>query len=330
MPRLPQPGGDKGNWGAILNDYLSQAHKPDGTLKDSAVSVTAIANNAVTEGKLDGAVRAKLNSGGGTPGATGPQGPAGTNGSVGATGSRGATGAQGSIGPAGPSGTPGAQGATGPKGDQGNTGLQGATGPAGSQGVPGSQGSSGATGPHGATGPQGPAGTGATGPSGTPGQTGATGAAGTPGLAGATGPKGDQGDPGAAGAQGATGPQGPQGPAGPAGSGTSTGAAPLTSLRSRWRFSHPSVNYTFPSRIRPPGYRRRLVIRNDGNQTLQIAYGTSTDINNFVDPGGSAFTVSLAAGQEWVEAGGERAVFLRGATNGGPVAATIDVELGVN
>lgn len=34
MARLPTPGGDSGNWGAILNDYLAQAHKSDGTLKN--------------------------------------------------------------------------------------------------------------------------------------------------------------------------------------------------------------------------------------------------------------------------------------------------------
>lgn len=33
MARLPQPGGDAGNWGDILNDYLTQAHLPDGALK---------------------------------------------------------------------------------------------------------------------------------------------------------------------------------------------------------------------------------------------------------------------------------------------------------
>lgn len=38
MARLPQPGGDNGNWGTILNDYLSQAHMPDGTLKQAAVA----------------------------------------------------------------------------------------------------------------------------------------------------------------------------------------------------------------------------------------------------------------------------------------------------
>ena len=31
--RLPNPGGDTGSWGTILNDYLSQAHQADGSLK---------------------------------------------------------------------------------------------------------------------------------------------------------------------------------------------------------------------------------------------------------------------------------------------------------
>lgn len=33
MARLPQPGGDRGTWGDILNDFLSQAHNADGTIK---------------------------------------------------------------------------------------------------------------------------------------------------------------------------------------------------------------------------------------------------------------------------------------------------------
>lgn len=33
MSRLPVPGSDDGTWGGILNDYLSQAHNVDGTLK---------------------------------------------------------------------------------------------------------------------------------------------------------------------------------------------------------------------------------------------------------------------------------------------------------
>lgn len=33
MARLPQVGGDDGNWGTVLNDFLSVEHAPDGTLK---------------------------------------------------------------------------------------------------------------------------------------------------------------------------------------------------------------------------------------------------------------------------------------------------------
>lgn len=74
MARLPQPGGDNGNWGTILNDYLSQIHKADGSLKDNVVTNGAIADNAVTaasiqdgtitESQLDSAVQNKLNAGG--------------------------------------------------------------------------------------------------------------------------------------------------------------------------------------------------------------------------------------------------------------------------
>lgn len=35
MVRLPKPGSDKGQWGKILNDYLSIEHNTDGTLKTS-------------------------------------------------------------------------------------------------------------------------------------------------------------------------------------------------------------------------------------------------------------------------------------------------------
>jgi hypothetical protein len=48
MARLPQPGGDSGTWGNILNDYLSQALKGDGTIKDSAVTASTLGPNSVT------------------------------------------------------------------------------------------------------------------------------------------------------------------------------------------------------------------------------------------------------------------------------------------
>lgn len=48
MSRLPNPGGDEGQWGDILNDYLSQAHNADGKLKDNVVASSTIAPSAVT------------------------------------------------------------------------------------------------------------------------------------------------------------------------------------------------------------------------------------------------------------------------------------------
>lgn len=40
MARLPNPGGDAGNWGSILNDYLSVEHEADGTLKSDGTLAT--------------------------------------------------------------------------------------------------------------------------------------------------------------------------------------------------------------------------------------------------------------------------------------------------
>ncbi len=37
-PRLPNPGGDQGSWGSILNEYLEVEHNSDGSLKDVARS----------------------------------------------------------------------------------------------------------------------------------------------------------------------------------------------------------------------------------------------------------------------------------------------------
>lgn len=52
MVRLPQPGGDSGSWGSILNEYLSVSHKNDGTLKVNSVNTAAIQDGAVTLEKL--------------------------------------------------------------------------------------------------------------------------------------------------------------------------------------------------------------------------------------------------------------------------------------
>lgn len=65
MARLPKVGDDKGTWGDILNDFLTQSHADDGTLKANTVgapqlrpgSVTnaAIADGQVSQAKLQGA-----------------------------------------------------------------------------------------------------------------------------------------------------------------------------------------------------------------------------------------------------------------------------------
>jgi hypothetical protein len=74
MARLPQPGSDNGTWGDVLNDYLSQTLKSDGTLKDDsvtnaaiasdAVNATSIADGSITEPLLATAVQTKLNDAG--------------------------------------------------------------------------------------------------------------------------------------------------------------------------------------------------------------------------------------------------------------------------
>lgn len=87
MPRLPIPSKDIGQWGDILNEFLSVAHNSDGTLKISPLAGPT-----------------------GPTGATGPQGIQGT------AGIQGSTGATGATGPTGPTGAPGNVGATGPSG----------------------------------------------------------------------------------------------------------------------------------------------------------------------------------------------------------------------
>lgn len=38
MAQLPTPGGDDGQWGAILNEYLEVEHNPDGTHPDATTT----------------------------------------------------------------------------------------------------------------------------------------------------------------------------------------------------------------------------------------------------------------------------------------------------
>lgn len=52
MARLPEVGGDSGNWGEILNSFLLESHNDDGSLKTNSVVTGAIANTAITTPKL--------------------------------------------------------------------------------------------------------------------------------------------------------------------------------------------------------------------------------------------------------------------------------------
>lgn len=150
--RLPIPGSDEGEWGQILNDYLLAAHKGDGTLKDNAVTASAIApgavtvaelqNNTITENKLDPILLDKIENG---------VGPTGPSGATGPTGAVGPSGIPGDVGATGPTGSQGATGATGPSGAQGDIGATGAAGPTGPAGATGAVGATGATGPAGTT-----------------------------------------------------------------------------------------------------------------------------------------------------------------------------------
>lgn len=119
MARLPIPGGDQGNWGQILNDYLSAAHNTDGTLKPNIIATTNLTQE----------LQNKVDIIAGQQGATGPIGP------TGAIGPSGAVGVTGPIGPSGAQGIQGIAGATGATGPSGAQGNPGATGPSGAAGA---------------------------------------------------------------------------------------------------------------------------------------------------------------------------------------------------
>lgn len=61
MARLPQVGGDDGNWGEVLNQFLATAHSDDGTLKPTAVTqaigaATIAASQLAASGGVNGRV----------------------------------------------------------------------------------------------------------------------------------------------------------------------------------------------------------------------------------------------------------------------------------
>jgi len=55
MPRLPQPGSDKGNWGEILNDYLEQSLDGTGKLKSQTVGADQLTTGLISPVGLSGA-----------------------------------------------------------------------------------------------------------------------------------------------------------------------------------------------------------------------------------------------------------------------------------
>lgn len=52
MARLPIPGADDNTWGDILNDYLTQAHNTDGTIKSGAINTSQLQDGSITAAKL--------------------------------------------------------------------------------------------------------------------------------------------------------------------------------------------------------------------------------------------------------------------------------------
>lgn len=54
VSRLPTPGGDTGNWGDILNDFLSQSLTTTGGLKDNSVGTSQVQDGAITDSKISG------------------------------------------------------------------------------------------------------------------------------------------------------------------------------------------------------------------------------------------------------------------------------------
>lgn len=52
MARLPIPGSDSGQWGTILNDFLSQAHDSAGALAANSVGSSQIQADSVTGAKI--------------------------------------------------------------------------------------------------------------------------------------------------------------------------------------------------------------------------------------------------------------------------------------
>lgn len=67
MARLPQVGGDDGDWGTILNAFLSVSHNSDGTIKSGAVTKSEVGlgnvdNTADTNKPISAATQTALDA----------------------------------------------------------------------------------------------------------------------------------------------------------------------------------------------------------------------------------------------------------------------------
>ena len=66
MARLPNPGSDDGTWGAVLNDFLQQSHKTDGTLKPTSLNASGALLASQNLSDVAAAETARTNLGHGT------------------------------------------------------------------------------------------------------------------------------------------------------------------------------------------------------------------------------------------------------------------------
>ncbi len=126
MARLPEVGGDSGNWGSVLNEYLTQSLNSDGSLKSSAINPILVQGSGVilTHNPGNNTISVAATS----TGADGRSVELQNNGAnlqwrlvgdttwnnlvalTAITGPQGAQGATGATGPQGPAGAQGPQG----------------------------------------------------------------------------------------------------------------------------------------------------------------------------------------------------------------------------
>jgi hypothetical protein len=142
VPRLPEVGGDSGNWGAILNEYLTLAHNDNGSLKSSAVRDLLVAGTNVTITHNAGLITIS-SSGNGADGADGQDGVDGKTVELQNNGTHIQWRYQGDaswinlVALSAITGPQGTQGIQGEQGEQGPQGIQGEPGADGAQGAPG-------------------------------------------------------------------------------------------------------------------------------------------------------------------------------------------------